>query len=84
MQLIAQLILFFELNLFLDYWLHATLGVHFCLELKLILLSTFQLGSSLHIFSTLQYHIFLVSDRSQTPFTLKMKRKFPVNRPITF
>lgn len=58
--------------------------MHLSLEQQLILFSTLQPGSSLQIVSTFQQYSLLVSDCSQTPFTLKMKRKFPGEQAYYF
>lgn len=52
-----------------------------CLELKSILFPTLQPGSGLWIVSAFQQHSLLMSDSSQTPFSLK-NNYFPVTRPI--
>lgn len=57
-----------------------TSSVEVCLELKSILFATPQPGSGLWIVSAFQQHSLLMSDSSQTPFSLK-KENFPVTRP---
>lgn len=52
------------------------------LELKSILFATLQPGSDLWIASAFQQHSLLMSDSSQTPFSLKKEKNFLVTRPV--